>query len=246
MGSRASTSRPSTAVSPGEDGSFASLPEQLALDLSVAFVEQWHAGRWLLLANSPSAVTEALARLTSPVTVVTPTRRLARMTEQIVASGIHPDPRSVNVSTTDEFPGRTNSPIDKVLWLQPSEETLETGIAMISGSVDQRAVIAVVGVGPLHRWRLTMQRDRHIRESRPCDPFVVTAKLGCESEQEWRLLGLRSAALTPFRIAAARIGRWDLVDRLEAAYRLRLIEARTPRLWAVGVSIGRRPTMTRS
>jgi hypothetical protein len=224
----------------------ASLPERLALDISVAHLEQNGSGPALVLTDSAAAVTEALSRLTCPVTIAVPTNDLARDAAGIIGSGIHPSPDTIRVSTTDAFDGRAQSPIEKVLWFKPTESTLNAGIALIETTVAPTAAIAVIGVGPLDRWRVTARRERGHRSARRTDPFIVGSRLGYATEQEWRVLGLRSAARAPVRIIAAKLGRWDVADRMEATYRLALIESGKPALWAIGVWIGRRSTAIQS
>ena len=224
----------------------ASLPERLALDISVSRLEQDGSGPALLLTGSAAAVTEALSRLTCPVTIVVPTNDLARDAAGIVGSGIHPNPDTIRVSTIDAFDGRTQAPIEKVMWFKPTEDTLDAGIALIERTVADSATIAVIGAGPLDRWRVTARRERRHRPPRPTDPFLVGSRLGFATEQEWRMLGLRSAARAPIRIIAAKLGRWDVADRMEATYRLALIESGKPALWSIGVWVGRGSTTTRS
>jgi hypothetical protein len=224
----------------------ASLPERLALDISVSHLEQDGSGPALLLTDSAAAVTEALSRLTSPITIAVPTNDLARDAARIVGSGIHPEPDTIRVSTTDALDGRTEDPIERVMWFKPTEDTLDVGIALIERTVAEAATIAVIGAGPLDRWRVTARRERRHRRTRPTDPFIVGSLLGYATEQEWRILGLRSAVRAPVRIIAAKLGRWDAADRMEATYRLALIESGKPALWAVGVWIGRRSAAARS
>jgi hypothetical protein len=218
----------------------------LALDISVADLEQSGSGPGLVLTDSPAAVTEALSRLTCPVTIAVPTDALARDTAGIIGSGIHPRADTILLSSDDAFVERQQGLIEKVLWFKPSEYMLDVGIALIERTVADTATIAVIGVGPLDRWRATVRLGRGDQAARPADPFLLGRRLGFATEQEWRMLGLRSAVRAPMRSIAARAGRWDLADHMEATYRRTLIESGKPALWAIGVWIGRRSPGGRS
>jgi hypothetical protein len=214
------------------------LPERFALDLTLANLEQGRTGAVLVITRSATAAREVLLRFATPLAIVAHTEESARDVREIVASGIHPDPDGVTVSTFGDFDAVACSPVESVLWLMPTHDTLEDGVALVHSAMAAR--IAVIGNGPLHRIRLGMSRARYGRRARAVDPFSVGAGLGFDTEQEWWLLGLRSAFNAPVALLARRLGRWDVADRADAGYRLSLIESGRPRLWGVGVWIGRR------
>jgi hypothetical protein len=223
---------------------FESLPERLALDIAVSHLESAGTGPALVIPNSPVGVTESLARFTSAVIIATSDKSLERFAAKTIESRVNIHPDAVVMPTVVGTKLRFRS-VEKVLWLWPTQDTFDANSAFIERYVAAAATIAVIGAGPLDRWRLAMSRPSPFSRKRPADPFMVGRRLGFAEEEAWRLLGLRSAVCAPLRIAAMKLGRLDAADRLEAAYRLRLIEARMPRLWAIGVSIGRRSTTTR-
>ena len=149
--------------------------------------------------------------------------------------------RTPAVSTIEDFDPLTSGLVERVVWLKPTRATLDDGVALIDRAAQDSALVAVVGSGPLDRWRVGV-RVRFRRSDPAVDPFDVARILGFSTEQEWRVLGLRSAVNAPVAIAARRVDRWDIADRAEARYRLSLIEPGAPRLWALGVWIGRRST----
>ena len=220
--------------------SFGSLPERMALDLSVANLEPGRPGVTILITASPSAAREVMWRVAAPVVIVAHSTELERSIRKGLASEVDRD-RGTTISTIEGFDPLASRPVERVLWLRPTRATLDEGVALIDRAAQDSALVAVVGSGPLDRWRVGM-RVRFRRSDPAVDPFDVARILGFSTEQEWRVLGLRSAVNAPVAIAARRVDRWDIADRAEARYRLSLIEPGAPRLWALGVWIGRRST----
>jgi hypothetical protein len=220
--------------------SFGSLPERMALDLSVANLGAGRPGVTILITASPSAAREVMWRVADPVVIVAHSTESERSIRKRLASEVDRD-RGTTISTIEGFDPLSSRHVERVLWLRPTRATLDAGVALIDRAAQDSALVAVVGSGPLDRWRVG-RRVRFRRSDSAVDPFDVARILGFKTEQEWRVLGLRSAVNAPVAIAARRVDRWDIADRAEARYRLSLIEPGAPRLWALGVWIGRRST----
>ena len=167
-------------------GILASLPERLALDLSVANLEHGRIGAALVITRSAMAAKEVLSRVATPLVIVAHTKALAQEIGVIVTSAMRPDRYEIAISTLGAFEPLSHGPIGSVLWLEPTRETLDESVALVKTATAETARIAVIGTGPLDRWRFDTWHGLLGRPDRVVDPFKVGAHLDCGTEQEWR------------------------------------------------------------
>ena len=177
--------------------SFGSLPERMALDLSVANLEPGRPGVTILITASPSAAREVMWRVAAPVVIVAHGTESERSIRKGLASEVDRD-RGTTISTIEGFDPLASRPVERVLWLRPTRAILDAGVALIDRAAQDSALVAVVGSGPLDRWRVGA-RVRFRRSDSAVDPFDVARILGFSTEQEWRVLAFAAQSTRPWR-----------------------------------------------
>lgn len=221
----------------------AALPERLATDLAFGGLSRDRKvpSRLLLLAANPVGVWEGLLRASPPISVVADTDEAA-VAARIAAAASIPTPEG----EIDVFVGNRDRdrwvmrPHDVALWISPTRHTWRSRVRDVDAALTPRGRLAIVGAGPLARVVSRLRPGGLPLCHGSDDPRRVSEAFSYRTEAIWRLYGMRSATFGGLRIAAERIRRPDLADRLEAAYRLALLERGAPRAWAVGVWIGRK------
>jgi hypothetical protein len=231
------TSAPS-AKAPDLDALGTPLPLRLALDLAtseLAVVGDEHPT--IVIAATPGAAAEAAARI-HKATIVRerPTAGSDGRTSRPVSSPweiVEADSRGVPLRLASRS-------FAAALWIWPQRRSWRHWVKELDRVVQHGGPVAIVGSGPLDRLRSQLRPHSALTSSSAADPFTAGAELGYSVEATWRLCGVRSTTWATLRIAAERAARPDLADRCEAAYQLGLVEARAPRLWSVGVWVGRK------
>jgi hypothetical protein len=221
----------------------AALPERLATDLAFAGLSRDRKvpSRLLLLAANPVGVWEGLLRASPPISVVAETDEAA-IAARIAAAALIP----TQEGEIDVFVGNRDRdrwvmrPHDVALWMSPTRDTWRARVRDVDAALAPGAYLAIVGAGPLTRVMSRLRPGGLPMCQGAANPCRVGETFEYQAEGIWRLFGMRSAAFGVLRISADRIGRPDLADRLEAAYRLALLERGTPMTWSVGVWIGRK------
>src|SRR5690348_14435284 len=99
--------------------SFGSLPERLALDLSVANLEHSRPGVTLAITASPYAAREVSSRVAGPLVIVAHGKEAERGIRRSLAFEVDLE-SGPTVSTIEDFDPLATGPIERVLWLRPT------------------------------------------------------------------------------------------------------------------------------
>jgi hypothetical protein len=228
------------------DGSWldvASLPERLAIDLAFASVSspRVELSRFLLIASSPTAISEALLRVSTPVSLVVESEEAAARIQSLTATSLVGVRAEMEIFVADDdlgaMPKRAH---ENAIWIAPERRTWRDKVRGIDAALSDRARLAIIGAGRLARLALAVRPNGLPLCGNAANPREVGQTFGYRTETTFAILGMRSAMYGTMRLAADRIGRHDVADRLEAAYRLALIEPAASTGSAISVWTGRK------
>ena len=169
-------------------------------------------------------------------------RNLERSIRKGLASEVDRD-RGTTISTIEGFDPLASRPVERVLWLRPTRAILDAGVALIDRAAQDTALVAVVGSGPLDRWRVGA-RVRFRRSDSAVDPVDVARYL---------VFSTRARMARPGPSQRSRRARGDRCSKDGSLGYRRPRESTGFRsstwgasLWALGVWIGRRSTFASS
>jgi hypothetical protein len=141
----------------------------------------------------------------------------------------------------DRFDGRVTATSDGdraqiggVLWIRPDVGSWKRDLPDVLDVVPRGGRLAIIGGGPLEWPRSRVRRSAIVS----ADAEAVGLTAGLDEIDRWRLVGPASTAMAVARLVAGRLGRDDLQDRFEAAYRERLLTDGP--VWTIGVWLGQR------
>jgi hypothetical protein len=222
---------------------FASLPELLAIDLAFASVSipGVELSRLLLIASSPTAISEALFRVSTPVSLVVESEEAAVSIQSLRAASLLGVDAEMDIFVAgDDLGAMPKRAHENAIWIAPERHTWRSRVRGIDAALSDRARLAIIGSGPLARLALASRPNSLKLCGNAANPRHVGQAFGYRTETTFAILGMRSALYGTMRLAADRIGRHDVADRLEAAYRLALIEPAASAGSAISVWTGRK------
>lgn len=217
------------------------LAEQMAIDLACSALgaSADPVEPMLVIASTSPAAVAVLTRMSGPLVVAAESQAVVDEARAELAKGAHPRPGDVDVVTLDDA-ARAGRTYRQAMWLVPSSAGVSQ-LPAIDRLVADGGKLAIVGSGPLRRIRSGTRGWAPGLTEDAGDPLGLGRGLAYRVETERRLYGVRSALWALAGVVARRAARQDLADRCEAGYRLALEDGRRPRLWSVGVWVGRKP-----